>query len=124
MNLRFVVLLLLISNIESHAQEFAGYEIIDYLRNVVHPTCDLGTNKYITGPPNDSMWVNLETIETISGDFGFGWTNGPGPELIIHSAFNKDRYDVRLILNNGSFSESHRVEIADWINLEGNVPWT
>ena len=110
-------------NIYGISQEIGTYKIVDYLMNATHPDCDFADNKYIVGPPNDSMWVNLSASDSIQGNFGMAWIDGLGPDIIIQSAYNRGTHVVNLVLSDGTLSSSAVISNNQWIYIDDIIQW-
>jgi len=108
-------LLLCISIAFSQAQSLGGYSIKDYLASAIHP--NLCSDDDVTGLPNDSIWVNMNQYDSITGFFNQFWTDEPGTELLLETGFHPDFYVVRLLTSSGSFSSAHSVIDNDWIQI-------
>ena len=110
---KIVLLTCLIAiNFMSKSQTLGGYPIIGYLEDAVHPNgCVVSA---VTGPPDDSTWVNLTVGDTMSGTFGNPWIDSTGNELLLETSFNTANYDVRLRLSSGLYSSTHAVSVGDW----------
>lgn len=120
------ILLLWVFQISStcFAQNLGGYQIVDFLVEAYHPNCDIASHKYAVGEPNDSLWVNIPDSSVITGYFGSSWLDGNGSDFIIESGYNTDDYDVRMILSDSSFSDTHNIRTKEWISLDDEAPWT
>ncbi|MFH1161599.1 MAG: PKD-like domain-containing protein [bacterium] len=102
------------------SQTLGGYAIHDYIVTTVHPYgCD---PNYVTGPPEDSTWVNFNPNDTMTGTFGSHWTDAPGDELLLETSYHPGNYDVRLLLSTGQYSGSHGVRVSDWEQI-ADTPW-
>jgi hypothetical protein len=97
------------------SQTLGGYTINDFLISAIHPYgC---SSNYVLGLPDDSTWVNFYGGEVMTGEFGASWANAIGDELLLETSYHPDNYDVRLLLATGSFSSSHAVQEADWVQI-------
>ena len=113
---KIVLLTCLIAlNFMSKSQTLGGYPIIGYLADALHP--DGCVVSAVTGPPDDSTWVNLTVGDTMSGTFGNQWFDSTGNELLLETSFNTANYDVRLRLSSGLYSSTHTVSVGDWIAI-------
>jgi uncharacterized protein (TIGR02145 family) len=96
-------------------QTLGGYLINDFLVSAVHPN---GCNPaYVTGLPDDSIWVNFNNNDIMTGNFGMQWVNRPGDDLLLETGYNRSNYHVRLHLTNGLYSVMHNVLEEDWIQM-------
>ena len=112
-----IALIAMISATTSNAQTLGGYAINDYLVNAAHPNgC---TDAYVTGPPSDSIWINMEgTDQTMTGNFGQLWKVVSGTELLLETGYHGDNMSIRLLLSSGLYSASHNVLVTDWTEIE------
>ena len=101
-------------------QTIGGFAVSDYLVSAVHPNgCEAN---YVTGPPDDSTWVNFNDGDVTTGTFGLLWVDEPGDELLLETSYHSDNYAVRLILTSGAFSDIHFVNQPDWTQIT-DTPW-
>lgn len=106
--------------VQLKAQTLAGYPITDYLVTAIHPNgC---ADNYVTGPPEDSIWVNLDTNDVMTGMFGSSWSNTAGTELLLETGYHEDNYRVRLLLSTGLYSSPHNVAVGDWTQIP-SIQW-
>jgi uncharacterized protein (TIGR02145 family) len=97
------------------AQSLGGYPIYDYLMTAVHPT---GCNPaYVTGMPDDSLWVNFGDNDIMTGTFRLHWVDRPADDLLLETGYNTSNYQVRLLLTTGFYSASHHVAVGDWTQI-------
>lgn len=99
-----------------------GYTFVDNLVSATHPNgC---SDSFVTGPPDQKTWVNLNNGDITTAMFGSAWLDdgAGGDELVVHTAFHTDSYTMRLILQGGGFSAPHTVNTSDWSN-PGGVNW-
>ncbi len=117
---RFILSLCIIHCVLStNSQSLAGYPIYDFLMTAVHPYgCD---PSYVTGLPDDSIWVNFFNQDTMTGNFGMRWGDRPGRDLLIETGFNLSNYNVRLLLSTGLYSNIHAVDVGDWTQITDTV---
>src|SRR5688500_17936673 len=102
------------------SQTFFGYSIQDFLVNAVHPNgCE---DNYVLGYPDDSTWVNFNTGQVMTGNFGSGWTDGDGDDLLLETSYHRDNYNVRLLLSTGFYSATVAVNQPDWTQIP-DTPW-
>ena len=59
----------------------------------------------------------------MTGNFGKGWVNDTGPDLILETSYNRDNYKVRLLLSNNQYSFIRQVLSTSWTQLS-KVQWT
>ncbi|MBE0648411.1 MAG: hypothetical protein IH596_11565, partial [Bacteroidales bacterium] len=105
---------------QANAQSIGGYEVFDFLVTAIHPNgCD---PDFVTGPPNDSTWVNLNNWDVMTGTFGSQWSDGPGDDLLLETSYHPDNYDVRLLLSTGLYSGICNVTDHDWVQI-ADTPW-
>ena len=96
-------------------QSLGGYPIYDYLMSAVHPYgCD---PNYVTGMPDDSIWVNFSDHDTMTGNFRMRWVDRPAEDLLLETGYNTSNYYVRLLLTTGFYSVSHHVLVGDWTQI-------
>jgi len=96
-------------------QSLFGYPIYDYLMSAVHPNgCD---PNYVTGMPNDSIWVNFNDYDKMTGNFRMRWVDRPAEDLLLETGYNTSNYYVRLLLTTGFYSVSHHVLVGDWTQI-------
>lgn len=99
---------------------FSGYTIYDYLVSATHPNAC--TSAYVTGLPDDSIWVNFADGQVATGNFCSTWHDGPGDELLLETGYHQSNYTVRLKLSNGSHSAPHAVAVMQWTQIP-DAPW-
>ena len=97
------------------SQTLGGYAIADYLKSAIHP--DGCSSDYVTGPPDDSTWVNFNNGDVMTGLFRGSWRDTIGNELLLETSYHPDNYNIRLLLNTGLFSTSHVVQQAQSPNF-------
>lgn len=116
----FLSFCLLLLFLPAKAQTIGPHTIYDWLVTAVHPN---GCNpNYVTGPPNDSTWVNFSNGDVMTGMFGSTHVDGPGVDIVFETSYNTDNLNVRLKLQGGGFSNVHSILTTDWIAIP-NVFW-
>lgn len=98
-----------------NAQSLGGYSINDFLTSAVHPfNCSAD---YVTGPPDDSTWVNFANGDIMTGNFGGPSRDTTGFELLLETSYHADNYNVRMLLSTNIYSSIHNVQQADWTQI-------
>jgi uncharacterized protein (TIGR02145 family) len=114
-----VLLLILFNSMFLGAQSLGGYHIYDWLVTAVHPNgCD---PSYVTGPPDNKTWVNLNVGDIMTGTFGHHWADRPGSDLLLETSYNTSAYIVKLLLTTGVYSAPHSVLVGDWHQISDTV---
>ncbi len=110
-----VLLGLLFSTLISISQVLGGYAIYDRLVTAVHPYgCDAS---YVTNFPDDSIWVNFNDHDSMTGNFSQPHSDAFGNDLLLETGYNTSNYIVSLLLTNNQYSNSHLVVLSDWLQL-------
>ena len=115
-----LTIFLLLISLFTKSQTLGGYTIYDHLATAINPYgCSSG---YVTHFPDDSIWVNFNINDSITGNFSRSSINASGDDLLLETGFNRCEYSVQLLLSNGQYSASHHVATSDWISLSG-IAW-
>ena len=115
-----ILLILLLSTQISKSQILGGYPIIDHLATAVHPYgCDAA---YVTNFPDDSIWVNFDDHDSMTGNFSQPHSDAFGNDLLLETGYNTSNYIVSLLLTNNQYSNSHLVVLNDWLQLP-DIGW-
>lgn len=115
-----LIFLILGDNLNIKAQVIGGYTISDYLVSAENP---YGCNpSYVTGLPDDSIWVNFNEGDKITGSFNYNWTDVEGIDLVLETGFHPSNYTVKLKLTSGLFSQPYNVSQFEW-NQIGYTFW-
>jgi hypothetical protein len=116
----FMLLTLFFCHQWAQSQTIAGYAVNGYLQNAVHPnSC---SSEFVTGVPDDSLWVNFDTGNIMNGTFNHVSTDSIGDELLIETGFHPSNYNVSLLLSTGLYSATHVVGTNDWLDID-SVFW-
>jgi len=107
----------------SWAQTLGGFVLSDHLVTVEGPDCFPANPEFVTAYPNDSLWVNLNDYDTITGYFSSGVLDQPGADLLLETGFHPVNYQVRCILLGGGFSSVLNVALGDWDEISTPL-WT
>lgn len=102
-------------NFNSNSQTLGGYQVYGYLATAVHPYGCSAT--YVTGVPDDSIWVNFSPNDSMTGTFSLSATDVAGKELLLETGYHASNYNVQLLLSNGQYSAIHNVVTTDWALL-------
>ncbi|MCK9612343.1 MAG: gliding motility-associated C-terminal domain-containing protein [Bacteroidales bacterium] len=110
-----LIFLLWISALSGFNQTLGGYVILDYLISAEHPYgCE---PEFVTGPPDDSIWVNLNNNDTMRGLFINTWLDTIGSKLLLETGYHPSNYQVKLLLTNNLYSVPYNVDTSEWIQI-------
>ncbi len=113
-------LFLLLCTFFSRSQTLGGYSVYRYLTTAVNPAiCNMG---YVTHLPDDSIWVNFQSITTMTGDFSAPSMDESGYDLLLETGFNLSEYSVQLLKSNGQYSATRHVTVGEWA-LTTPITW-
>jgi hypothetical protein len=115
-----LVIVLILNSLFAKPQVLGGYTIYDHLSTAIHPGgCSAG---YVANLPDDSIWVNFNNGDSITGNFSMPSKDQAGYDLLLETGFNTSNYLVSLLLSTGQYSDTHSVVLTDWFTI-ANITW-
>jgi hypothetical protein len=113
--LLFVIFLF--SKLLATSQSLGGYPLYGCLSTAsISPGCSVAD--YVTGWPDDSIWVNVNTNSVMTGMFTCWSMDHPGNDVMLETGYNTMMCQVKLLLKSGAVSDSVHLDVSNWYQLD------